>query len=255
MHRPNATILLFLLLLSSACAATPDAGVQLDGRDFVLTALTVDGRPGQLVPGTQVRISFADGSLGANAGCNHLGADYEVRDGHLTAGAMSMTEMGCDRARHDQDQWLADLLSSRPRLSLDGNGLVLDAGETVATFRDRTSVEPDQPLAGTRWELMTIIDGDTARSVPGDVLSTLQLSEDGTLQVVPGCNTGSGTYQKGAGTISFGAIAVTRMACPGERDDVERTVLAVLSGDVEYEISSGTLTLRAGERGLQYRAG
>jgi len=248
MIRALATIFA-LTMVGSACSSGPP--LSLDGREFVLVSWTVNGQPVQLVPGTQVRLSFADGSLSAHAGCNHLGAGYSLDQGRLVVGAMSMTEMGCDALRHQQDELVAALLTSRPSLRIDGDQLILDGSEGVATFRDRRVVEPDLPLVGPTWTLTTLIEGDAAMSVPGDVVARLQFADDGTFHVEPGCNTGNGSYVAGEGVISFGPIGLTRMACPGDRDRVERAVLEVLSGEVEFEIHSGTLTLRSGDRGLQ----
>ena len=46
----------------------------LDGREFVSTQ--VDGY--ELVPDSTIRISFADGSVSVNAGCNTMFGGYTV---------------------------------------------------------------------------------------------------------------------------------------------------------------------------------
>lgn len=43
---------------------------------------------------------------------------------------------------------------------------------------------------------------------------TLELAPNGRLLVRADCNRGTGTYRIGEGTIAFGPIATTRMACP-----------------------------------------
>src|SRR5690606_5306551 len=58
-----------------AAAALPD---QLAGRTFLSTAAT--GR--DLVPGSTLTLSFEDGNVGANAGCNHMGGT-PVWDGEM----------------------------------------------------------------------------------------------------------------------------------------------------------------------------
>jgi heat shock protein HslJ len=248
MIRALATIFA-LTMVGTACSSGPP--LSLDGRELLLVGWTVNGQPVQLVPGTQIRLSFADGSLSAHAGCNHLGGDYTLSQGRLMVGAMSMTEMGCDVPRQRQDELVAALLTSGSSLRIDGDQLILEGSQGVATFRDRQAVEPNLPLVGPTWTLTTLIEGDAAMSVPGDVLARIQFADDGTFNVEPGCNTGSGSYAPGEGVMSFGPIALTRMACPGDRDRVERAVLEVLAGEVEFEIHSGTLTLRSGDRGLQ----
>jgi heat shock protein HslJ len=249
-------LLLTLVVLGSACGTNVPSDLPglLDGREFILGSLTAGGEPRPLVPGTQVRMGFEDGSLSANAGCNHMGAPFAIDSGRLVVGEMSMTAMGCDAARHRQDEDLAAFLSGRPSVSLDGDELVLQLNDVVAVLHDAAVVEPEPPLAGTNWELVGLTQGDTAVSVPQEVVSRIQFGEDGSLAVEPGCNSGTGTYEPGDGTLTFGPIALTRMACPGAPGDVEGAVLFVLNGQVDYSISQGTLTLRAGEQALQYAA-
>ena len=43
--------------------------------------------------------------------------------------------------------------------------------------------EPDQPLTGITWGLTSILDNDTASSVPNGVMATLLFKDDGTVQI------------------------------------------------------------------------
>jgi heat shock protein HslJ len=239
-----------LALMATGCGAGDPA--TLDGRDFVLVRFTVNGTSEPLAPGTNLRMSFADGQLTANAGCNTMGGSYALRDGRLVVGDLATTEMGCDPDLHRQDERFAQFLTGNPSVAVDGDELVLEGGGLVATLRLRSSVEPDLPLVGTTWTLTSIIERDAVSSVPGGVVATLRFAGDGSLAVEPGCNSGSGTYALGDGVIAFGPIGMTRMACPGDRDAVEVAVTAVLQGEVDYDIESATLTLRSGDRGLQF---
>ena len=94
----------------------------LDGRTF----LSVEVTGATLVPQTQVQLSFKDGKVGASAGCNGMGGEYEVGGGTLKVDSLAMTEMGCDPPRHEQDTWLSQLLTGRPTIQLDGDTLVRD---------------------------------------------------------------------------------------------------------------------------------
>jgi heat shock protein HslJ len=59
----------------------------------------------------------------------------------------------------------------------------------------------------------------------------------------------------GAGTMEIEPLATTRMACAGEAGEVERDVLTVLDGTVQFTIEADQLTLTNGDAGLIYRAG
>ena len=75
-----------------------------------------------------------------------------------------MTEMACPGGRMEQDTWVADFLSAGPRMSLDGDQLTLTGSTITMVLTDRRVVDPDRPLAGTRWVVDTIFQGDTASS-------------------------------------------------------------------------------------------
>jgi heat shock protein HslJ len=72
----------------------------------------------------------------------------------------------------------------------------------------------------------------------------------------PGCNQGSATWAAVGGGIRITDLGLTKMACPGAAGELEAAVVAVLSaGTIAATIESDLLTLQAGARGLQLRAG
>jgi heat shock protein HslJ len=264
----TAGVLLALLALVAlgACGSDDDTTTgttvppggppDLDGRAFLSEAVTEDGAPRPLVEHTRIRLDFRDGQIGASAGCNSMGGPYRIDGGVLVvAEGLSTTEMGCAPELHDQDEWLAAFLTSRPEVALDGDRLVLSTPSTEVVLVDREVADPDRPLTGTTWTLDTIIEGDAASSVPEGVTATLTISDDGTVALNTGCNSGGGTAEIGDATITFGQIATTLRACLPEVMAVEEAVVAVVQeGEVAYEIEAGRLTLTAGDRGLGFTA-
>jgi heat shock protein HslJ len=228
----------------------------LDGRTFLSVGVTGV----TLVPQTQVQLGFKDGKVTASAGCNGMGSEYALQDGTLRVDGLAMTEMGCDPARHQQDTWLSELLTGEPTLALDGDTLVVTGSTSTLTMRDREVVDPDRPLLGTRWTVDTLIQGDSASSVPiGDRPDPFLVIEDqgGTPRATgsTGCNQFGGPVEVGPGELTFGEVVTTKMACGGVADALERAVLAVLTAPtVSYEIEADRLTLRAPDgNGLQLR--
>src|SRR6185295_12708203 len=74
-HHSLATGLALLFLVSLAgCQAA--ASLSLTNREFLSTGIVDGGAAFDLVPGTRVRLTFADTSLSASAGCNTFGASY-----------------------------------------------------------------------------------------------------------------------------------------------------------------------------------
>lgn len=242
-------------------AADGDGLGDLDGREFLSQAVTEAGQERPLVDGTTIRLTFEDGGMSAKAGCNHLFADSVQLEGdRLVVEAMAMTEMGCDQERHQQDEWLVDLLSDEPTLSLDGDTLTFTAGDTVIELADREVAEPDQDLEGTTWELTGMIDGEMASSVPNGAVATIELSDQQVHVQVEGCNSGSAPVEisdiaSAEPEIVFGDLVMTLMACPEPQTQVETALIDVLRDSVTYEIEAGSLTLMQPEgQGLTFEA-
>jgi heat shock protein HslJ len=243
--------LLLVLILGAACG-DPGTTAGADsrsgdpwGRDFLSTAVTEKGQARPLVAGTRIRLSFTDdGRLVASAGCNSMSGQAEVRDGRLVVAELAQTEMGCDPDRHAQDQWLAELLGSRPRFDLVGDELTLTGESAGIRLQDRVVADPDRPLHGTRWVVDTVYDGDAASSVPQGAEAHMTLG-DGTFGGSTGCNQmgGDAATDEGAGTITFSDVIATKIACGADKMSLERAVLSVLDGVVAYEIKADRLTL------------
>ena len=255
-HRTRLVLLLTSAVLLGACAGgssvppngNDTSGPGLDGRTFLSTG--IEGRI--LVAGSRIRIAFRDGQVSASGGCNSMSGPYRIDGDHLVAGGLATTEMACDEPLMAQDTWLADLLDSAT-IALDGDRLVLAKGSVRLTMEDREIADPDRPLLGTRWVVDGLISGDAVSSVPVGVTAALTFS-DGRVDVEAGCNQGGGTADVGDTTITFGPIALTKMACAPDAMTVEGVVAAVLSGEVAYTIEAGSLTLDAGGGGLMLRA-
>jgi heat shock protein HslJ len=229
-----------------------DGGASLTGPDalvgqiFLSDTVTEDGEPRPLVDGTEIVLSFDQpGHLTAEAGCNTIGADVDVEADRLVTSNVSITEMGCDQALHEQDEWLLDLLVDGPDYTLDGGRLQLGSGGTTIEMVDRVGAGRTVPLEDTRWQLDGLVDGDTAGSVPDGSGATLRFTAGGVAVDVEGCNSGTApaAVDDDAGTIVFGALRSTLMACAGPAGEVEAAVHAVLVDEVAYTVDGDVLTL------------
>ena len=69
-----------------------------------------------------------------------MGARYRVAGTTLRLADAATTEMGCDPARHDQDDWLFAFLGSSPTVALGGDRLTLRSGTTAITLLDREDI-------------------------------------------------------------------------------------------------------------------
>ena len=232
---------------------TPSAPAGLAGRQFLSTGVTKDGAPFALVAGSRIRLTFDEGRLSANAGCNTIGGNLTIDGNRLVFSGGEMTEMACQEPLMAQDNWLVAFLGSGPTFALSGNDLTLTSGTTVVMLLDREVAEPDQPLVGPTWSLTSIISGDAVSSVPVGVSAAITFNADGTFAMDDGCNSGGGKYVVDGDAIHFSEVVTTDMACGGAAGQVEQAVLAVLSPDaITFAIDAYSLTFMAGDTGLQF---
>ncbi len=250
-RHPIQLLAILAIVIVSACssgAAPSPSPVGLDGKTYLSTKIA----GADLVAGTRVRLAFAGGMLSASGGCNTMSGTYSIDGDRLATNQMSMTQMGCDDPRMAQDDWLAGFLGN-VTFTLAGDTLTLTSGAVTLTLLDSEVATQDQPIEGTRWVLDGIVSGDAVSSVPNGVAASIRIV-GGQVQVEAGCNTGGGSVEVTADTLTFGGIGLTKRGCEAGPAAVESAVIAVLSGDVAYSIDADVLNIDAANAGLIFRA-
>lgn len=222
-------------------------GEELAGRTFVSTG--VSGH--ELADGSQVQLTFEATALSARAGCNTLFGDYAVEEQTLRVGAMGSTEMGCEQALMEQDQWLGEFLEAGPTVAVDGDELTLSGDEAVLVLTDRVVADPDRPLEGTTWQLESHRSNDAVSNVTGMEKASLRFDGEGRVQVRTGCNQGSATYEREGDTVVIGPIMLTRMACPEPAMEIEAMMTSALDQQtLTVSVEADRLTLDGDDAGL-----
>lgn len=89
-----------------------------------------------------------------------------------------------------------------------------------------------EALTGREWTVSAI----NGAGVIEDAAPTIAFLPNG-VTGVSGCNRFNGGYEADDASLSFGALATTRMACAGDRMDQERAFLTLLSRITRYETS------------------
>ncbi|WP_426574649.1 META domain-containing protein [Aquihabitans sp. McL0605] len=232
----------------TSTTAAGAAASELDGKEF--TATGVEGYTP--VAGSQLTLTFDDGNLSVNGGCNTLFSSYAVTDGKLAwTGTPAGTMMGCPDDLMNQDTWLIKFFTDGATAKLDGDTLTLTSGDVTITL----AAVADAPLTGTEWSLESTISKDavTTSTTPKAGAPTLTIGADGTAKVFTGCNNGSTTVAVTDTTLTFAPMALTRMMCE-DASTVEAAVTTVLSGETTYSIEGHTLTITKGDTGLIYTA-
>lgn len=239
--------------VDSVTPASPGAspGAPLDPRTFIATASTGF----TIVDGSTVTLTFEDGRLSVNAGCNSMSGMYVVINDSLNVEPMAMTEMACEPALMEQDSLLAEFFAGKPAISVTGDTLTLGDETFGMTLLDREVADPDRPLAGTLWTVTTVISDTAAMSGWGDATATLTIeladgATEGTALVESGCNRGSATVTVADDSLTFGPLALTKMMCEEAAMELETAVTATLVDVVTYEITANQLTLMNGTTGL-----
>lgn len=210
----------------------------LVGRTLVVTEMERDGKPHSVVDRTQIRFNFAEKRVSVETGCNTLSGSWERVEDTLTFGQMMGTMIGCEPELAAQEEMLSKALDAPFVVERD----TFVAGDVTFHLVDRETVSPDLDLAGPRWHLEALVDDTAVSSVPGGVKAWLEYDRS-TLEVNAGCNRGRGSAERDGDTLVVRGIGLTRKACQGDRGEVERHVLAVLSGKVHVAVREQTLTL------------
>ena len=100
--------------------------------------------------------------------------------------------------------------------------LWLLGGAVLALAACGSTAEPPHPLDGTSWRLLSLqsmSDDQGTTTVDDPSKYTVEFGTDGRAAFRIDCNRGNSTWQASAassdtGSLSFGPIATTRMACP-----------------------------------------
>ena len=246
-----------LVVVAAACGDNDATGTaaRLKDRTFLSSSVTERGDPRPLVSGTRIRLTFSNGRITASAGCNTMSGTVRIEDDRLVISDLGSTEMGCDAARHSQDEWLASLLTASPSYVLDDTRLQLRITDTVIDLLDREVADPDRPLQQTVWAVDGIIDGSAASSIPAGTSATIVFGDDAVNLSIASCNEGTGDVKITPATIDVGRLVMTDVACSGPPAQLEAAIVRVLDGKIDYVIEAASLRLTGSNgKGLTLRA-
>lgn len=229
--------------------AADDGGSDgIDDGTYVATTATVDGADHPLVPGSQIVLTVDGGRISLNSGCNQMSGDATWSDGSLRLDALAMTEMGCAEPLMAQDSWLATVFTGTLAVDGDAGGFTLTKGGTELSFDPQEPVA-DAPLAGTPWTLTSMGTGGAdgaVSSVPQGVISTFEITGD-KISLSPGCNSVGGKVVVTDTTLTASRMISTMMACVDARGEVEKEIMDIFSGPLDYAIDGEQVTLTAAD--------
>jgi heat shock protein HslJ len=215
---------------------------------------TVDGTDLVLVEGSPVTLSVADGEVGGRAACNTYGGALTITGEEVAVGPLRSTMMAClDDGVMELEAAFLGGLERVTAVALDDEILVLTGEGVELRFAAQPEI-PDADLAGTDWQLESLLLGDAVSSTIAGAEGNLLIGEDGELSGSTGCNLLIGSVEVVDGRLE-GAVGNTERACEPDVMEQEAHVLAVLTGSPTVTIEGDVLTLLLADgRGLGYRA-
>jgi heat shock protein HslJ len=256
-----AVLMVLFLAGCGARAATQDAPPMqsqpdpLTGKTFVAMAITDDGQPKQLAPKTELSVEFTkDGRLIARAGCNIMQGKVDTTNGTLTVtGGLATTDMGCDAPRHAQDEFVANVLVATPKWELTNGRLTIRTGTTVLDMAAKDETKRD--LKSTTWVLDTVVDGQTASSMPAGAPPVTLVFDGKKVTADTHCNGYWAEYTISGNKVTFTPGPSTQIACTPETMAGEKAVADTLQGEVTYETTADRLSFtNASGKGIQLHA-
>lgn len=128
----TVTVLAVAALLS-ACSSGSDAeSADMVGKTFTTQTVVIEGVESPAADGGTISLTFSDGSISINGGCNTLFGEANWTDGTISvpAGTLASTMMACSEPLMAQDQLLVTFFSSNPTWSLTGDTLTIESGAT-----------------------------------------------------------------------------------------------------------------------------
>jgi heat shock protein HslJ len=108
----------------------------LQSLTFISTSVRVKGKPVKLASSKPITMRFDNGSVSLTAGCNTLAGKYTMSKGVVRAQSLFSTKMACPEKVMDQDVWLNQMISAKPKLEIQflKKNSAITAASTVITL-------------------------------------------------------------------------------------------------------------------------
>jgi heat shock protein HslJ len=215
----------------------------LDGTTWLLVSyVNADGATVPALEGIRAAITFEDGGAAGSAGCNRIGASYQVDGSTIKFGPFRMTMMACPEPQMKQEDAVTKALTGATAFEISGDQLLLKnaAGDVIVTL------EKDVPisLTGREWTMTFYNNGKGGfQSAAIGSTVTATFSEDGQVTGTGGCNSYSGSFTVEGNAISFGGMAATEMACMQDGIMAQESAYFQALGNAQrYRIEGDRLT-------------
>ncbi|MBK8294073.1 MAG: META domain-containing protein [Solirubrobacterales bacterium] len=241
----------------------------LDGRTYVAPDSYVSGR--DLLPGTEVTISFSGSTLTATSGCRTFRADFDLDDAKLTSRDVVISGEPCSKEGSDQEAWLIQTLKGPSQAYLaSAEAKVLSLGHKkvglTLVSRDSSTASSGR-LEEWEWKLggisRTSAGGSSSfrnlreeasydkRYPNADSLPNLSMSANGRFSFSNGCSASNGKFKSSEQEIEFQSDAGSVRGC----GLYFARAASLLDGDVRYHFDGSDLVISDGDVSLRFFPG
>ncbi len=200
-------------------------------------------------------VRFGADRVSAATGCNGIGGNYVSGEGWLYAPTLISTMMACEPRLMAQEQAIGAALSGHQTIRVGAEGAMILGGEgsEIALIRAGDCPECAEMVGSPAMQGLTLT-GDWDIHQIGDASVTLDRPyrlnfADGQMTGFAGCNRIFGGYAMENGTLTFGSIGATRMACAGQGGADERRVLNIIRDPLTYRFISADSVIVANAEG------
>nr|WP_308801962.1 META domain-containing protein [Streptomyces polyasparticus] len=224
-------------------------GPELTGVQWGVESLTVGGKKAEPPRGGAYFEIAKNGRVQGTFGCNSFSGKVDIAGEKLKVGSLARTEMHCG---DDFEDRAFAVFEGELKAQAEGDRIKLTGGK--GDFITLKKVEP-APLTGTKWQVTSLLKGETATSLPKGAKPHLTFGKDGRVTGNLGCNnvTSTVTVHKD-GTLTLGPAGTTRKLCPEDEMNTERALLDLFDGKVDYKVTHRVLSLTKSGSGLSASA-
>jgi heat shock protein HslJ len=123
--RTVAIVTLVPVLLLAACNDDEGSAASLEGPTWTLESFAVGGGQQPVPEGVEATVTFADGTVQGNSGCNSFSGSYEVSGDRLTFGPLASTMMACESPQSDVEAVVLSALEATASFGIQDGTLTL----------------------------------------------------------------------------------------------------------------------------------
>ncbi len=227
------TIVVTVSIAGFTSTADAQVPVPLEGTTWRLAELSVAGAPTEIPADVVSTLRLSNGEATGSAACNAFFGTYQTSGSALTFGHIGSSRLACPEPSGSVETAYLQMFSLVTSYSIaDASLSLLDAsGDVLATYAPLTRID----LVGA-WSVSAFAppDAQLGRPIGGTEL-TLFLRSDGTLTGSSGCNRYGGAWAATTdGTIVFGPLATTLLACEDDLAAQESSYLAALESSTSW---------------------